>query len=530
MTKPLVLDDLQLEEDRETPEPHRTSVTTELLVAAGAFLVFAVAVLMKAPSMLEPDDFAYRASIIALSHGWIVLSNAQHTALLAQLQHLSPSGISQWDHLANGNWISEKNPCYPFLAVGFYALGILRIAPLFYGLLGCIGLFFGARAWLGKWAGTYSVILFCFSGAAMAFAWRSTMPSFTDASLIAAGAGGLLWALISLDKSQRRRSVIGVLSFVALDLAVFTRYTNIAVLIVGVLAVGVSMKAANLAKGTVLWWAGTVVVFGLVVAAFNSAIYGGVTKTGYASGEITFSASAITPNLEHMPILLIRNMPACVFAAGSLLWIVIVAIRNNSQRGSIRRDQSRRDLLVGVFLAAAWFSIWGLYVAYNWTAQMSADSSQAIHVIRFYVPVLGVMALLGVYILKKVPLWASSLALVLIVVLAFSQFNTLASARAPGAGGFGGGPEGFGSNQGGRLPQGSKRFPGQPGTAPAGLPQRVPGLGSSGTTRVYPRSGSSQTPPYGGFNGQPPNGGPPDGSGPRGGGPNSGGPDDGQNH
>ena len=52
--------------------------------------------------------------------------------------------------------ISEKNPGYPFLALPFQALGLLRVAPLFYGALGCLGLFAGARRWLGHWGGTWA--------------------------------------------------------------------------------------------------------------------------------------------------------------------------------------------------------------------------------------------------------------------------------------------------------------------------------------------------------------------------------------
>jgi hypothetical protein len=109
--------------------------------------------------------------------------------------------IVQWVQLANGRWISEKDPGYPFLAAPFQALGIIRLAPLFYGALGCLGLFFGARRSLGRFGGGAVVGLYCTSGAALLFAWRDYMPTFTDASLIAAGTGALLWRC-----SRKRRA------------------------------------------------------------------------------------------------------------------------------------------------------------------------------------------------------------------------------------------------------------------------------------------------------------------------------------
>ena len=78
-------------------------------------------------------------------------------------------GVLQWVQLSGGRWISEKDPGYPFLATPFQAAGIIRGAPLFSGALGCLGLFFGARRWLGRYGGPAAVVLFCSSGAALLF-------------------------------------------------------------------------------------------------------------------------------------------------------------------------------------------------------------------------------------------------------------------------------------------------------------------------------------------------------------------------
>jgi hypothetical protein len=114
--------------------------------------------------LLEPDDLVYRASIVVLTQGHLTLTNSQYVALAQQLAR-STSGVPgfgnqsilQWVHLANGNWVSEKNPGYPFLAAPFQALGMLRLAPLFFGGLACLGHYLGARRWLGRWGGTWAV-------------------------------------------------------------------------------------------------------------------------------------------------------------------------------------------------------------------------------------------------------------------------------------------------------------------------------------------------------------------------------------
>src|SRR5450755_2818002 len=117
----------------------------DVVIAAAAFAVLCIAVLAAAPFLVEPDDWAYRASIVALTQGhFLTLTTAQARALGTQLAvghwggpGLAPPPIPQWVQVPGGRWISEKDPGYPFLAAPFQALGIIRLAPLFYGGLGC---------------------------------------------------------------------------------------------------------------------------------------------------------------------------------------------------------------------------------------------------------------------------------------------------------------------------------------------------------------------------------------------------------
>ena len=206
-------------------------VYVEAALAAVVFAALCILVLSVAPQFVEPDDGAYHHSIVAITMGnFLALSRAQLDALDAKLGGPAGRVPNQWVELADGRYISEKDPGYPFLAAPFEALGIIRWAPLFYGALACLGLFIGARRWLGRFGGLAAVGLYCSSGAALAFAWRDYMPTFTDASLIAAGTGALLWALLATEASSRRRTWAGLAGFAAIEIATFVRYTNIVIL------------------------------------------------------------------------------------------------------------------------------------------------------------------------------------------------------------------------------------------------------------------------------------------------------------
>ena len=344
--------------------------------------------------------------------------------------------------------IGEKDPGYPFLAAPFQWLGVIRLAPLFYGALGGLGLFAGARRWLGRFGGAVAVGLFCSSGAALLFAWRDYMPTFTEASLIAAGTGVLLWAVLATEASSRRRTWAGLGGFVALEVAVFVRYTDVVVLGCAVVAVAVAwrLRAVRLPAGALGWWLGSVAVFGAGVAVFDDVVYGGPLTSGYRPGEITFSHGAVLPNLQLMPAHLIQAMPVLVLGLAVLAWITGRRVRLRRADGE-PTARARRDFAVGLALAASWFSVWGLYAAYTWTAHSGLSTLQAA---RFYVPAIGAIALLAAWLVIRVPPRAALAAVTSAAIIAVMfglgvwSFGAMRPAAGPAVMRHPGGPPGSG--------------------------------------------------------------------------------------
>jgi hypothetical protein len=243
--------------------------------------------------------------------------------------------------------------------------------------------------------------LYCSSGAALAFAWRDYMPTFTDASLVAAGSGALLWALLATEASSGRRTWAGLAGFLAIEIATFVRYTDIVILGCAVVAVLVAwrLRAARLPLRALCWWLASVAVFGAGLAIFDDRVYGGPLRTGYQPGEVTFGLGAIGPNLRIMPAHLMQAMPMLVLGLVALAWIIVrwlVLRRADGQAGAM----ARRDLWVGLALAASWFALWGLYSAYTWTTD---PTSVSVQVVRFYVPAIGAIALLGAWLVTRIP-------------------------------------------------------------------------------------------------------------------------------
>lgn len=502
---------------------------TKFLPAAIAllfFIAFSAIVLSQAEKMIEPDPYAYRASIAALKTGNINLSQEQYDALSLELQQTSlGGGIMQWHQNDDGTWVSEKNPGYPFLAVGFDQAGALRLAPLFYGALACLAMWFGARRWLGRWGGTFAVAAYCSTALAMVMAWRSTMPTFTDTSLIAAGLGLLLWSVVALDQSHRVRTIVGALAFFSFGLAVSVRYTSAAVLgVAAMFSLIVCLRPKwKLGWSTLLWWAIASLPPLIASLVYNAVYFEGPFSTGYNASTVQFSASAIPENLRIMPGRLWQAMP--VFVIGLAAFAVMIAVQlvhivrkrskatsspetvdpENQAEFTEHSENDRPtdpsattiDRWIGSFLVCTWAATWVMYSAYEWTANLGGGRpggapsfggapsgamggaiggmSQPVYsTVRFYLPALGAIALLVAWLFTRLPAVIGILALIALFAFGGHEFistvnSSWASMSVGGGGGGGGSMVGPGANggPGGAAPRG-------PGVVPNGDNPRIP--------------------------------------------------------
>ena len=528
------------------------------IVAALFFVAFSAIVLSQPEKMIEPDPYAYRASIAALENGNINLSQEQYDALSLELQQTSlGGGIMQWHQNDDGSWVSEKNPGYPFLAVGFDEAGALRLAPLFYGALACLAMWFGARRWLGRWGGTFAVGAYCSTALAMVMAWRSTMPTFTDASLIAAGLGLLIWSVVALDRSRRIRTIVGALAFFSFGLAVSVRYTSAAVLgVAAVFALIVCLRSKwKLGWSTLVWWAIASLPPLIASLAYNAVYFDGPFSTGYNASTVQFSTSAISPNLRIMPGRLWQAMPVFVIGLAAVAVLIAVQIihavrtrskNTSSQDAALAENQTEFaesaevsqpidpspatiDRWIGSFLVVTWAATWVMYSAYEWTANlgggfgggraggaprfgggvgpaMGAMSQPVYSTVRFYLPALGAIALLVAWLFTRMPAVIGILALVALFAVGGHEFiNTVNSSWASmSIGGGGGSMFGPGANGGPGNQGGSGGFPQfDPSKCPnlpqlPQLPQGGPSQGGGAPSGQRPQAGNDfGTPPNG---------------------------------
>ncbi len=421
-----------------------------VLIAIVSFVVLCNVALSQSPKMIEPDPYAYRASISALADGNVNLTTQQYMELSIKLSKTAlGGGIMQWHQLGDGQWISEKNPGYPYLAVIFQKFGGLRITPLIFGTLGCLGLWFGALRWIGRWGAAFSVSLYCSASASMVFAWRESMPTFTDTSLLACGTGLLMWSVLSVEKTLRLRMGIGALAFFSFGLATFVRYSNVTVLAIALAFAAISCISTRwgLPKRVFLVWVFVVLACVGMLLWFNDTFYGSVFSTGYqnryAGGEFTFSS--IPTNVRAMPIRVIEAMPVFLVAIASVAYLIWDEWKERGTRTALNEDvgltgsaagidnsgdESRANRVIDrwmfVFLVASWVSTWGLYLMFAANAKLSLGASLFgvgnYTFSRMFVPALAPIVLLAAWLLIRIPLGIAFLTLLVLLFFGIGDF------------------------------------------------------------------------------------------------------------
>ena len=95
-----------------------------------------------------------------------------------------------------------------------------------------------------------------------------------------------------------------------------------------------------------------------------------------------------------------------VLGVMALAWIIVrrLVLHDEGEAAAM----VRRDHWVGLTMAASWFAIWGLYSAYSWTTD---PTSVTIQVVRFYLPAIGAISLLGAWLVTRIPgrVWPAAL-------------------------------------------------------------------------------------------------------------------------
>ena len=82
-----------------------------------------------------------------------------------------------------------------------------------------------------------------------------------------------------------------------------------------------------------------------------------------------------------------------------MVWIVGQRLMTR-RAGDANAARARQDLWVALAVTSGWAAVWGLYATYTWTTD---PTNFTVQVVRFYVPALGPIAILGAWLVTRLP-------------------------------------------------------------------------------------------------------------------------------
>ena len=295
----------------------------EAALAVAAFAALCIVVLSVAAQTAEPDDGAYRASIVAMTEGhFLTLSTAQAETLARKLGDNPAAPPNQWVAAGRTDGTSARRT--PATRSSRRRSRSSASSA-------------GHRSSSGRSPASGCSSAPGAGSAASAASPRSACTAHPEPRWRSPGATTCRrsptprWSRPAPDSCcgrcwRPRRAPDGAPGSASPDSwrsssRPSSATPNIVILGCAVVAVIVAwrLRAATLALRTLCWWLPSVAVFCAGAGhSSTTVVYGGPLTTGYQPGEVTFALGAIGPNLRLMPAHLIQAMPMLVLGLVAL--------------------------------------------------------------------------------------------------------------------------------------------------------------------------------------------------------------------
>jgi hypothetical protein len=180
-----------------------------------------------------------------------------------------------------------------------------------------------------------------------------------------------------------------------------------------------------------------------------------------------------------MPANLTTSMPTWLPAAAA---VITIAVRRLRERHDSPRSPEDVDARIGAVQTAGWLGLCALHLCHTGTVGQlpggPVDNSITVHVIRFYLPAMGLIAMLAAWLISRFVRPVLMRAIGVLAVAALFSFQSMATSNGLG----GSGRIDGGSGGTGEPPSGAT------GAGPGGPPPPSVSLGtmSSGRSGTRP--------------------------------------------
>ena len=396
-------------------------------VITGVGFIIAMVLVMVIPAQMSgASPWAYYYGVKNFSHGKLVIDDR---LMFQQMNDARQKGgvLMQYVKLGVNKWALEKAPGYVFYQVPFEWMGIPRLANVLLAAGMVIVMYLLLKRIRDEKTACIGSLLILFAPIGLIMLNRAYMDTFASLAFLAMGGGLYFYYLLEREKwSRLKGGVVLFIAFLLISWSVVTRQSNLLIAIIFALHYAV-IRINTLRKGDRTWLRpeipAVILGVGLPMVAlllYNYFVFGSVLDYGYKHsifpvkfayqylGQVNASGQSIplkiiSDNLKTVPLALLKGFPVLVIGVPALITVLYQKFsrKQSSPPGlwaGLRTELPWDTLLV---LIGWFFSVYVLYMLYEFTAEFLTTGASFFRFSRYYLPGLFPVALVSSLVVSR---------------------------------------------------------------------------------------------------------------------------------
>ena len=391
------------------------------------FLIAVVLVMVVPAQMSGASPWAYYYGVENFSHGKLVVDDQTYFRQAYEAQR--QGGALIYVKIGVNKWAVEKAPGYIFYLVPFELMGIPRWGNVLLALGMVIVTYILLKRLRNELTACVGSLFILFSPIGLIMWNRAYMDTFASLAFLVMGGGLYFYYLLELEKMRPwRGSLMLFFAFLLIGWSVVTRQSNLLVAVVLALHFGIT-RLISFFKGErsrLPWEIPSVALGAGIMAAglllYNYYVFGSPMDYGYNHtvmpvkfayeylGQVNSAGQSIPlqiiiDNFKSVPQALITGFPLLVIGIPAFCVVLYFKFfhkkdKPNGWWSSLRDELPWDRLLV---LIGWFFSVYVLYMMYEFTAEYLNEATSFFRYARYYLPGLFPLAVVSVLVVARLP-------------------------------------------------------------------------------------------------------------------------------
>jgi hypothetical protein len=383
------------------------------ITALGVILAFSITLIIP-QHMRENSDWSFQYAVQNFSQGRFTVDGI---TIGHQADEANQYGglLSQYVLLGDDRWALTEAPGYIFYLLPFYYIHATEIGNLVLAAGMTAVAYLLLRRLRDEKTACLGSLLLLFTPVALAMMQRAYSDSFGASAFLAMGGG--LYLYYCLRRRELTAILAGILLFLSglsLGWSLAANYNNSLPVVIFTLHFIFTFFRSRLpGQGREPILPAVLMVVGIAIPlagllVYQNAVFGSPLKTGlqYVQLPVGFALQCVWLNFKFVTVALLVGFPLLLPAMATLFSAFYSKIRAcASRRSTVPFIDILPEVSLDVLLLfGGWIaSVYGLYFAYEWTANTQVVSMPFVMMAKFYLPAAFPLTVLATLLLKRLP-------------------------------------------------------------------------------------------------------------------------------